>query len=97
MVELNERTAVLLDQHPLFLEALEHVLGHIGVRTVGKTGSPESALGLVEDHRPDLFVTSIELPEGGMDGIACLREASNWPLSSIARSAPWPRSPSARS
>jgi DNA-binding NarL/FixJ family response regulator len=67
--------AVLVDQHPLFLEGVEHVLGNIGVEVVGKATSPERALELVEEQGPDLLVTEIELEGGPAEGVACVREA----------------------
>jgi DNA-binding NarL/FixJ family response regulator len=68
----EHRTAVLLDRHPLWLEAVEQVLHRIGVEVAGKATSAEHALTLIEEHRPSLFVTGIEMGEGGMDGIECV-------------------------
>jgi DNA-binding NarL/FixJ family response regulator len=65
----------VLDQHPLWLDGVERVLEQIGIRVVGKATSPEIALDLVEDERPDVLVTSIEMSGSDMDGIACLRRA----------------------
>ena len=62
----DRRLAVLLDPHPLWLEALEHVLGRTGVDVVAKTGSRDAALAAVERLRPDLLVTELE-PEDGAD------------------------------
>ncbi len=68
----EHRTAVLLDQHPLWLEAVENVLHRIGIEVKGKATSPDHALALIEEHRPSLFVTSVEASDGEMDGIECL-------------------------
>jgi DNA-binding NarL/FixJ family response regulator len=57
------RTAVLLDRYPLWLDALEQVLGRLGIVTVGRAATPEHALTLVARQRPDLLV-------GELDGIA---------------------------
>ena len=67
------RTAVLLDPHPLWLDALERVLGRTGVVVVAKTSTPAEALAAVEEHRPDLFVTEITGAEDGLDGVSWLR------------------------
>jgi DNA-binding NarL/FixJ family response regulator len=64
-----QRTAVLLDAHPLWIEALPPVLLRAGVDTVATANSPADALALVEEHRPSVLVTSLELPEGEMDGL----------------------------
>jgi NarL family two-component system response regulator LiaR len=61
MDEAKGQTAVLLDEHPLWLEAVESVLHRLGVQVVGKTTSPNEALALVEDAQPDLLLA--ELPE----------------------------------
>jgi DNA-binding NarL/FixJ family response regulator len=75
MSNLNDRTAVLLDRHPLWLEAVERVLTSIGVEVVGKTTSPTEALALVEGREPDLFITGIGMSDGAMDGLTCLAQA----------------------
>jgi two-component system response regulator DevR len=71
----HTRTAVLLDQHPLWLEAVEQLVRRVSVEVVGKTTSPPEALELIADHRPDVFVTALEVNEGRIDGLACLRLA----------------------
>jgi two-component system response regulator DevR len=67
------RSAVLLDPHPLWLDALERVLGRAGVNVVVKTSSPRAALAAIEAHRPDLLVTEIETGDGSLDGVAWMR------------------------
>ena len=74
MYEAN-RTAVLLDRQPLWLEAVERVLDRIEVTVVGKATAPKPALDLIQRHRPDVFVTGIGMDEGEMDGITCIRHA----------------------
>ena len=74
-MDVASRSAVLLDRQPLWLEAVERVLERIDVRVAGKATSPTPALELIEAHRPDVFVTGIEMGEGHMDGITCIREA----------------------
>jgi DNA-binding NarL/FixJ family response regulator len=66
---------VLLDEHPIWLDALEHVLSAEGVTVVGKATSPEAALALLESERPAGLVASVELPGSSMDGFECLRRA----------------------
>jgi DNA-binding NarL/FixJ family response regulator len=69
----TQRTAVLLDAHPLWLEALEAVLERAGTGVVAKTSTPGAALAAVEEHRPDLFVIEIAAADGGHEGVAWLR------------------------
>jgi DNA-binding NarL/FixJ family response regulator len=73
--EARNDEVVLLDEHPIWLDALETVLASKGIRVVGKETSPEAALKLVDSEKPDALVASIELPGSEMDGIECLRRA----------------------
>ena len=69
------RTAVLLDHHPLWLEAVHPIVTGVGGIVVGKETSGRRGLALVEEHRPDLLVTGIEMPDGDLDGIEVVRRA----------------------
>ena len=65
----EQRSAVLVDPHPLWTEALPPILLRAGVITVGAANSPAHAIALVEEQRPSVLVTSLEMPEGQMDGL----------------------------
>jgi DNA-binding NarL/FixJ family response regulator len=69
----THRTAVLLDPHPLWLDALESILGSIDVTVAGRTTSPERALELVEEEQPDILICETETLNGGMSGSALIR------------------------
>jgi DNA-binding NarL/FixJ family response regulator len=69
------RTAVLLDQHPLWHEAVEPVLERLHVEVIAKTTFPEEALGIVADRRPDILLLDLDFPDEGLDGIAMIRQA----------------------
>jgi len=56
----GERTAVIVDHHPLWLDALEQLLEKVGISVVGRTTHIEEAFGLVEQHRPDVLVSEYE-------------------------------------
>jgi DNA-binding NarL/FixJ family response regulator len=73
--QTTRRTAVLLDRHPLWLEGIEAVLCRGGINVVAKTTSPTKALGLIEHHRPSLFVLGVHKDDREMDGPTCLRLA----------------------
>jgi DNA-binding NarL/FixJ family response regulator len=66
---------VLLDEHPIWLDALEQILRSSGVRVIGKATSPEAAVQMVVTERPAALVASIELPTSEMDWVECLRRA----------------------
>lgn len=52
----STRTAVLLDRQLMWLEAVEAVLERANVRVVGKAPDIDTAVTLVGDLKPDLFV-----------------------------------------
>jgi DNA-binding NarL/FixJ family response regulator len=71
----GEKTAVILDRHPLWLDALERLLDKVGVAVVGKTTSPATALQMIEEAQPSLFVAEYDSIEKSRDGLASLRHA----------------------
>jgi len=71
----NRRSAVVLDAHPLWAEAVEGVLRRAGVEVIGKATTGHEALSLVRQMRPDLLVTDISASDGERAGLTCLREA----------------------
>jgi DNA-binding NarL/FixJ family response regulator len=75
MRESGERTAVVLDEQPLWLEAMEQLLHRVGVSIVGKTTEPAEALELVEEHRPDILLADYGVGDGDVDAVDCVRKA----------------------
>lgn len=76
----EERTAVVLDDQPLWIDALEHLLARAAVRVVGKTTQVETALELVDELRPDVLIASTDaadIPDGGIRCVA--RAHQRWP------------------
>jgi DNA-binding NarL/FixJ family response regulator len=67
--------AVLLDPHPIWLDAVEIVLKRVGVEIVGKTTSGAEAIKLVEELRPRLLTLEIDPLPGEPDGFAVLRQS----------------------
>jgi DNA-binding NarL/FixJ family response regulator len=70
----ERRSGIILDDHPLWLEALEPLLGEVGIDVVARATTAEEALELIPQHKPDLFVADLHLKGGGMGGAACVRE-----------------------
>jgi DNA-binding NarL/FixJ family response regulator len=52
----GERKAVVLDEQPLWLDAMEHLLERVGISIVGKTTDADEAVALVEQHHPDVLL-----------------------------------------
>jgi DNA-binding NarL/FixJ family response regulator len=67
MGPLHDRSSVLFDLHPLWLDAVEHILTALDLRMVAKTTSREEALEVVGQHRPDLFVAGLDTNGGDGD------------------------------
>jgi DNA-binding NarL/FixJ family response regulator len=75
MISSPAPLAVLLDPHPIWLDAIELVLGRVGVNVVGKTSSGSEALRMVEDRSPDLLTVEIDPLPGEPSGLDVLRQA----------------------
>jgi DNA-binding NarL/FixJ family response regulator len=73
--EPTPRSAVVLDPHPLWLDAVEHILERIHVAVVAKTTTAAAALEAVAEHDPDLLVAEILDEESGLRPLDCLRQA----------------------
>jgi DNA-binding NarL/FixJ family response regulator len=65
--------AVLLDPHPIWLDAIELVLNRVGVSVIGKTSAGSEAIRIVEDRRPDLLTLEIDPLPGEPGGLHVLR------------------------
>jgi DNA-binding NarL/FixJ family response regulator len=82
----GDRTAVILDRHPLWLEALEDLLQGVGVAVVGKTTSRDEALELVDQEGPTVFVAEYESLSDADDGLDGLRSASGGDMHTVVLS-----------
>jgi len=69
------RTAVLVDEHPLWLDTVEQLLEPVHIRVVAKVTSAGEALEILSEHTVDLLVTGIRMPDGEIDGIELVRRA----------------------
>jgi DNA-binding NarL/FixJ family response regulator len=73
---IAEKTAVVLDRHPLWLEALERLLDRVGVSVVGTTTSLAVALDLIEETQPTVFIAEYDSLAESEEGLASLRHAA---------------------
>ena len=69
------KRVVAVSPHPLWLNALEQSLLKVDVEVVGKAVSAQEALALVEELRPNVLITDLDLLDDDLDGIALLRRA----------------------
>ena len=70
---MSTRTAVLLDRHPLWLDAIEKVVVGLGIEVVGRATDGDEAVGLIEALRPDALVAGIDV--ANEDDVRCIRRA----------------------
>jgi DNA-binding NarL/FixJ family response regulator len=56
MTALSERTAVIVDEHPLWLDALQALLERMDLQVVGRTTDKLTAERLIDEYRPDLVI-----------------------------------------
>ena len=75
MKQLDKRTAVLVDPHPLWHEAVEQVLARLGISVAAKLSSADRALAVLARVRPDLFVLELEDEAASGAGIELVRRA----------------------
>jgi DNA-binding NarL/FixJ family response regulator len=68
------RGAVVVDRHPLWLQAVIPIVKEVGFVIVGQATSAEMGLELVRQHLPALLVTGITM-DGAMDGIDLIRRS----------------------
>lgn len=69
--------AVVLDPHPIWLDAVEMVLERIGAKVVAKTSSPSAALAAIERAQPRLLTLELDTPPGEPDGLEVMRRAKS--------------------
>jgi DNA-binding NarL/FixJ family response regulator len=76
-VQIQGRTAVLVDEHPLWLDAVEQVMATVPVEVVGKATSLEDASRLTEELRPDLVVVETLMSSAVQSGLNWLADTRN--------------------
>ena len=69
------KSAVTLDRHPLWLDAMDKLLRDASIEVVGRTTDGEKAVTLVEKHRPDLLVAGLNISDDA--DLGCLRRATD--------------------
>lgn len=84
----GEKTAVILDRYPLWLEALEHLLERVGVTVIGKTTSASGSFEMIGRMHPSIFIAEYDAIEQSEEGLAALRRvtAKNGGMHSIVLS-----------
>ena len=73
--EQETRSAVALDPHPLWLEAIGTMLAKDEIELVGRATTASDAFAALGESNPDIFVTELQLPGSGPQGAAIVRQA----------------------
>jgi DNA-binding NarL/FixJ family response regulator len=82
MSQLKSRTAVIVDQHPLWLDALQALLERLDLEVVGRATTRNEAQRLVDEFEPDLLLADYSTLEGdgglssSVDSLGRAREAN---------------------
>jgi len=64
-MDKRTKTAVLLDNHPLWLDAVEQVLTRIDISVLAKSSDTDSAMTMIDEHQPDLLVAEMDASTNG--------------------------------
>ena len=70
---MRERSAVILDRHPLWLDAMDQLVSGVGVEVVGRATDGDEAVALIDEHRPDVFIAGIDAASN--EQVSCVRKA----------------------
>ncbi len=74
---------LLVDDHPLFLDGLRHMLESQGIEIVATAGDGLEAVKMAEKHHPDMILMDVEMP--GCGGVEATRRiAARFPDIRIA-------------
>jgi DNA-binding NarL/FixJ family response regulator len=74
-LERPRRTAVILDPHQLCHTAIRTLLAQINVELVGATRSIWTAHTLLREHRPNLLVLEVDLPNAREEALRLIERA----------------------
>jgi len=70
----RDRSAVILDRHPLWLDAMERLVEGVGIHIAGRATSGDTAVALIGEHRPDVFIAGVDPTIDNQ--VECVRRAS---------------------
>src|SRR4051812_33155989 len=72
-VRSGKKSAVLLDRHPMWLDAMEKLLVTLDVDVAGRASDNDEAVDLVRELRPDLFIAGVDV--SSPEQVSCIKQA----------------------
>lgn len=66
-------TALIVDDHPIVMEACKQLLRTAGVKEIGEASSPVDAYRAYRTLKPDIIVSDLTIRTGILDGISFIR------------------------
>jgi two-component system response regulator DevR len=72
---LRDRTVVLCDPFPLWLDAVERVVVRVGLEVRGKATDFDVALSLIDEYEPDVLVSEIAVIDSEVRDGSWIRDA----------------------
>jgi DNA-binding NarL/FixJ family response regulator len=70
---MREKSAVLLDRHPLWLDAMEKLLLACEIDVVGRATDSDHAVALIDQHRPDVLIAGVDVSSA--EQVTCISRA----------------------
>ena len=71
----RDKSAVVLDRHPLWLDAMERLVESVGIRVSGRATTGDTAITLIGEHRPDVFIAGVDPTVESQ--VECVRQVSH--------------------
>ena len=69
----RDSSAVILDRHPLWLDAMDKLVEGVGVEVVGRATDQDDAVSLIGERKPDLFIAGLDPSQA--DQLECIKRA----------------------
>ena len=66
-------TALIVDDHPIVMEACKQLLCTAGVKEIGEASSPVDAYRAYRTLKPDIIISDLTIRTGILDGISFIR------------------------
>ncbi len=60
MKETRGKSAVVLDKHPMWLDAMDKLLERVGVEVVGRATDGDEAVAMVKERHPDVLIAGVD-------------------------------------